>query len=281
MYFMDFVNSAELAPQCRYFLAGDNDYLKSYVIERLAKKTGREVAHVSSVKEMVPTGLFGRDKLYVLGSKSNPKTFQDFMIKTSKSKMGKTYKEAGFLEVSCSSLFPNQVGQFASALMKERGMAPGPARTIAKLARYDPFTVFNTVQALSFLDKKLTNEELIDYCENLTTPDTYKIIDYFVEGDFITFLDYVRRSHINIHEILWSLLGAVTRLHKAHLEAAFAKTWYQNKMVNAASRIAPYGFERMIIYVNSLCAAYGESREVLIMKLQKLVFYLRGLTTQL
>ena len=280
MYFMDFVNGSTVAPSCRYFLGGDNDYLKSYVIDRLAAATGRQIARISSVSEMVPVGLFGREKIYVLSSKSNPKTFQDYTVKLSKSKMGKTYRDAGFTEVSCSTLFPNQVGQFASALMKERGLAPGPARSIAKLAKYDPFTVFNAVQAISYLDKKLTNEELIDYCRNLTTPDTYKIVEYFLEGDYIEFFSHAQ-SQTNIHEILWSLYGALTKLHKAWVDAAFANTWYQKKLVSQAQRIAPYGFERVIIYVNGLCTAYGESREILLLKLQKLAFFLRGLTTQL
>lgn len=281
MYFMDFVNSTTINPSCRYFLSGDNDYLKNYIVDRLAGETGRKITRISSVSEIAPKGLFGAEKLYVLGPKSNPKNFQDFTVKISKSKMGKTYKDAGFTEVSCSNLFPNQVGQFASYLLKERGMAPGPARSIAKLAKYDPFTVYNAVQSLSYLDKKLTNEELIDYCRNLTTPDTYKIVEYFLEGDHVEFINEVRESRTNIHEILWSLYGALTKLQKSYIDAAFAKTWYQKKLLSQAERIAPCGFENVTLYVNSLCTSYGESREILIMKLQRLVLYVRGLASQL
>lgn len=281
MYFMDFASSNLIAPSCRYFLSGDNQFLKNFAIDKMSKATGRPISRVASVSEMAPKGLFGVDRLYVLGSKSNPKTFHDFMIKLSSAKMGKTYKDAGFIEVVCSSLFPNQVEQFASMLMKEQGIAPGQARTIAKIAKYDPFTVYNAIHALSYVEKKLTNEELINYCKNLTTPDTFKIIDYFIEGAYTDFIDFIRESRTNIHEILWSLLGAISRLHKAHKEAALANSWYLRRMTDAASKIAPYGFEKIIVYVNDMCTAYGESREVLLLKLQKLLFYLRGFINQL
>lgn len=273
---MDFVSSGLINPSYRYFLAGENDYLKSFVIDRLSKNSGRRAVRVSTVKEMQPEGLFGSPSLWVLGSKSNPKVFQDFTVKVSKSKMGKTYKEAGFIEVTCSHLFPNQVAQFAGVLLAEKGMPKTYAKTIARLNKNDPYSIYNTIEALSYLDHKLTNEELIHYCGNLTTPDVFKMIDNFTEGNYNEFLNNVRESSINIHEILWALQGTLMRLQQTLFDSAFMVSWYQKKMLEAATKLAPYGFSKIIPYVNSMCLSYGQSREVLLLRLQRLIFHLSG-----
>lgn len=275
MYFMDFLGGP-VAPQCRYFLSGDNSYLKNFVIDRLSTSTGRKIARVSSVKEMVPEGLFREPTLYVLGSKSNPKTFQDFMVKLSSSKMGKTYSNAGFTEVTCSSLFPSQAGQFASFLLGEYGLKKGPARTIAKICNYDPATISNTVLAISYGGKDFTEPELVELSRGLYIPDTYKIIDYFIEGEYVSFINHTRASRVNIHEILWSLAGALLKLQSVKIDYMSAKTWYQKKMANAHSRLSPYRFEVIIPYVSDLCNSYGLSKDVILLRIQKLIFYLEG-----
>jgi hypothetical protein len=132
------------------------------------------------------------------------------------------------------------------------------------------------------LEKKdITAESLPDYCKNLTAPDIYKIIDYFIEGNYEEFLAILSETKINIHEILWSLMGALARLQQAYFDSANAVTWYQKKMTEASYKIAPFGFERILSYVNDTCVSYGDSKEILFMKVQRLVFYLRGLLKRL
>jgi len=283
MYFMDFAKTESIDPRCRYFLSGDNEFLKNYAIDKIAKLTGRTIDRIESIKDMSPLGLFkGGVPICVLGSKSNPKNFRDFIIKLSKSKMGKTYKDNGFIEVTCSNLFDNQVNQFASLLLKAKKLPASYAKPIAELSKYDPYSVYNVINALSMLNKEdLNSLELIDYCRNLTTPDIYKIIDYFIEANYKEFLTQVSETRINIHEILWSLLGAIVRLQQSHINAANAVTWYQKKMAEASYKLAPFRFEKIISYVNDTCVSYGENRELLFLKIQRLIFYLRGLTPSL
>jgi DNA polymerase III delta subunit len=283
MYFMDFAKSVTVEGSCRYFLAGENEFLKNYAIDKISTLTGRQVERVSSVSEIQPLGLFrGGVPICVLGGKSNPKNFRDFMIKVSKSKMGKTYKDNGFVEVTCSNLFPSQVNQFASMLLKARGMPVSFAKTIAELSKYDPYSVYNAIHALSVLDKKeITQTDLYKFCKNLTAPDLYKVIDYFIEAKYEEFLIALSETRIDIHGVLWGLLGALSSLQRAYFDAPNAVSWYQKKMAEASYKIAPFGFEKILSYVNDTCVAYGENREVLLLKIQRLIFYLRGLSNRL
>jgi hypothetical protein len=277
MYFMDFVKTELISPPYRYFLSGENDFLKNYIIDIVARKTGRHITRVESAKEIVPNeSLFDLKKLYILSGKSNPKSFYDYTMKLSKSKMGKTFSEAGFQEILCSNLFPNQIDKLTSIWLKKKGLPIYLAKDIARQNKFDPYSIHNTIEVLSFLDSDITIKELNAFCANISSVDMFKTIDYFIGGNYTEFMESVESSQFNIHEVLWALLRAIAKLQQAYASASGAVTWYQKKMVSAAGVLAPYGFERIIPYLNSLCISYGENREILVMRLLKLIFYLRG-----
>lgn len=277
MYFMDFLKDPNINPSCRYFLSGDNDFLKTLSIDKLSTQTGRSIIRVESVKDInIDAGLFDKPKLYVLGTKSNPKKFRDFTVKLSKSKMGKTYKQAGFTEVVCSNLFPNQAKQLGAEFASRYGLSASAGRSLAEMLKYDPYSIYNASKVLGWVAEDIDLADFPNYIEYLGLPDTYKIVDYFIEGDYLEFINHVKKSHTNIHEILWSLLGAVTRLQGFLLNAHKSSSWYQKKMVSAASKLAPAGIDGLIVEISRLAASYGESREVLLLKLQRLIFHIKN-----
>lgn len=275
---MDFIKTELISPPYRYFLSGENDFLKNYVIDIISSKTGRIITRVESVKEIAANGsLFDLKKLYVLSGKSNPKSFSDYTVKLSRNKMGKTFTDAGFQEIQCSNLFPSQVDKLTTLWLKKKGLPAYPAKDIARQNKFDPYSIHNSIEILSFVDKDITQTELVAFCANLSSIDMFKTIDYFIEGNYAEFINQIQETRFNIHEILWSLLGAVTKLQQAYASAGTATTWYQKKMVSAAGVLAPYGFERIIPYINDMCIAYGENKDILVMRLFKLIFYLQGI----
>ena len=281
MFFMDFINNPIITAECRYFLSGDNGFLKEYVIEKVARAAERRITRLSSVKEMLPeAGLFDEHPLYILGSKSNPKHFQDFTIKLSSSHMGKTFEAAGFIEISCGNLFPNQVKQFAVLVAAEYGLKREWGSALASSMHGDPYSIVNSIRIVSYVKDDLRQSKhlpfTVDYLTNyLGAPETYQIVDMFIAGDYSNFLREVESLKLaNLREVLWSLLGALLRLQKAHL--APAMTWYQKKLAAGADKIAPYGFASIISYVNTLCNSYDDSPSILFLQIQRLIFYLRG-----
>lgn len=282
MYFVDFVSKHRVSSNYRYFLSGDSNYLKNFVIEKLAAQSGRKPVRVSTAKELqLGRGLFDVPVLWVSDLKGDFKLLQDFTVKLSKNKMPKSYLNNGFIEVICSQMFPNQVSKFTVALLESYHMPRSYAEAITILNKYDPYSIYNTVRALSYLDTQLTHDELIDYCGKLTTPDVFNIVDFFIEGDYLEFLGSIRETGVNMSEVLWALLGTLMKLHQVYLGPRGYVSWYHTKMLNAATRLAPAGLHTIISYVKALSDSYYQSKASVVTGLLKLVYYLKGFQTDL
>lgn len=282
MYFDKFVADPNIDKSCRYVLSGDDEFLKDFAIKQISQQAGKPTQLVTETSfKPAPKGLFDTNRIYILSSSTKCSSFCDGMIKLSNNRITKTYTNAGFIEVYCG-LFPNQIPAYIGSLLKKYKLPNSYKVEIHKFCGNDTYSIYNTIQGLSFLDKdQLSSITLEHYCNNLTILDGYKVLDYFAQGNYKEFLVSLSKGRIDFIEIINLLLNLILSAQKFYINGSQAFSLYDKKLKSVAERLAPYGLEKIIHYLGNLYGSYGDSRPVMYMKIQRLIYYLSGIIRKL
>jgi hypothetical protein len=254
----------------RLFLSGSNEFMKEFIVEKLAHLWGRVPERVLETKVlMAGESLFDTmPKFYVLAPKCEPKRLEDFMVKLATSRMNAKYKKTNFLEIICNDLFPNQVEQFCSRLFVNFPIAT--IRKICYYNNYDIYSIYNTHKIYSYYPDGLQS-----YCGNLSSAELLKVADHFIDGNYPEFLRGVYDGEFKPGDLLWTLSGLVTKVWLSYSKGK-NKTWYEKKLYRAGARLDPAGFNIIISFLSGLASSYKYSRDQIVLNMCNLVSYLNG-----
>jgi len=286
MYFMDIFDSLAPPTKPRIYLSGNNGFLKEFTIGIFYNIWNKRIVRVNkeidfSTESTASLFPMSKEPMYILSNSIEPKHFKDYMIKLSDKKMPTKYKKAGFTEIICGDLFPNQVEKLCYLWLNKR-ISMENVRFICYTNQYDIYSCWNTTTILSdLLDSgiSLSHDGINAICHNLSGNPVYKTLDYFIDGKYNLFMTNINNDTYKPLEMASGLLHTIQKINQNSLLPP--KTWYQNKLYSSYLRLQPYNINLIVKYCNELVEGFNISKNIFTLKISKLVSYLTGLSPTL
>jgi hypothetical protein len=278
MYFSDFITKPRICKS--YYLSGSNDFLKEYLVEVISRLHNIGTSRVNSTaeyKRINGSMIFGNVPIFIIGKKLDVVP-SSRAIKIGGDKITEKYKKAGYVEISCKSLFDNQV----ETLVKHFGTTLGVfnsstslsyVKYICHLNEYDVASCYNLVK-LMYWYGPIPFEELPFIGGNLSDVEVTKSIDNFIEGKYNFVMSSIINAKVDLTQFCWALLNTITKsLSTLQLRKP---TWYQKKLQTLAHSLAPLNISLILAYLFKLCNNYSLPKPKKFMQLGYLIMYLQG-----
>jgi len=285
MYFIDFLQKDfnEIAEYKKVYIYGNNAFTIDFATTRMAKAWGRDLIYANKADELEVhnTTLFGNPKAYVLSSSLNPKTIKDYMIKHSKNKIAAKYKKEGFVEICCNNLTVKQAEAFLGHI-SNIGLPKELIKQLCFVSNYDAYSIWNASLLLDIAYKNnqsLNFEELIFYSGNLSNIETIQAVNYFVKGEFDKFMTYLNTSPSNPRELMW-IMSTILNKGTFALNGMYTNAFYYKNIANDLRKFS-IDMKKVAIYIYNIAIDFNLSSVAIILKLQHLIFYLKGLSPNL
>ena len=282
MYFMDFIKAKERPSKRRYVLSGTNEFLMDIAIVILS--VAWECPVIKRIKtkadlKFIKNALIFPSKTTYVVYESSIDILSDYTIKITKNKMTKKYKDAGFEEVVCGDLFPNQVEELTHIFVKGKlneDVHMDLIRFICHCNNYDVASIVNTIELLSYSGRRVTEislGELVLFCGDITNIESNDATNLFIEGKYVEFIQVLNQSRKIAKDILWALLAIVM---KAQTASMTGKTWYEKRMAAFAGRMYHSGMHVIADYLNDLAKTHMLKTDQVFNRLCRLSLYLNG-----
>lgn len=285
MYFIDFLRKPtdEITAYKKVYIYGNNTFLIDSATSRMAKAWGRDLVYANKASDLESNDmlLFGKPKAYVLSSSLNPKTIKDYMIKHSKNKIATKYKKEGFVEICCNNLTIKQAEAFLGQISK-LNLPKDTIKQLCFASNYDAYSIWNSSLLLNIAYKNNPNlnfEELIFYCGNLTNIETIQAINYFVKGEFDKFMTYLNTSPIAPRNLMWAMSTIMNKGTFA-IDGMYTNAFYYKNIANDLRKFS-MDMKEVAIYIYNIAIDFNLSSAAIVLKLQRLIFYLKGLSPSL
>jgi hypothetical protein len=250
MYFMDFYRAKTQSD--KYFLTGTDEFLKILAQDKISSDLEFPIQRIRDKEELkqIVRPLFGGARILLVPSNINVKVWPVYTIKLSDKRMPAALKKAGFEEVLCNGLFPNQVRSLTQIFLDKQRIQHDKQLILdlCNLNRYDVYSIYNTIQLYSF-----TPEQSLDQVgPALISVDLYKTMDMFMDGNLTDFMVSAEASKVKIRDLVLSMITVINKMVAA-LALKGELTWYQNKLQSAAQL---YGIHRLTPLLNMLNKIY-------------------------
>lgn len=283
MHFLDLPDNSTPKgnPPKRYYLYGNSSFLIDIATKTIATWWGRDLIYADKANDLTiedTLPLFGKPKAHVISTPLNPKTLTDYMIKHSKNKMGAKYKKEGFIEICCNELTPKQSEKFLSMLLEVK-LSKDIIKYVCNINNYDAYLLWNMSSLLNIvLERKpdITHEELIFYCGNLSNVESFQAVNAFIKGDFNKFMTYINTTTLIPRQLIWAMSTMISKgVLSAHTNNWYYKNMFLdlNKLTNNPSKVSTYLY--------NIAVDFNASQEMIKLKLQRLIFYLKGFENNL
>lgn len=280
MYFHEFYASD--VERKRYIVCGSNEFLKDLVIRKIIQSWGKRFRLISQASDMQDLNpeLFGNGRpAYVVESKVKSKIYLDYMIKKSKSnKIPAEYTKHNFVGVVCNDMFPSQTEEFCFNYAQALSIPTSKniVRLICRSNDYDAYSIMNSVKLLSYVITMETDySEIIDFCQNISRSDSYKIVDKFLQADYGVFVSLLNTEK-DVRSVLFMLAGALRKVYEIDLTQTNPRNWYSKRLKEQANKLRHVGILYLISTITDMALDFKATDKVLLLRINQLIYKVKG-----
>ena len=284
MYAFDFLHKGNQIPD-KVFISGDNECVKNLVLQKVcslwAVTEKVYVTKPTDLKISFNQSVFGFTKVaYIFSGKAEPKKDMHYIVRLSKSAITKKYKDMGFLDIVCSSFFPNQVEDFCKKMLIDEkvNVSPSYAKFLCVTCNYEMVSIINIIRLLSFLNQtyvgSLSYQDFTLLCGTLSISDESTIISYFMEGNYSEFLSRLQDGPTLLQPVLRGLVFSLLKARS--VLGAKNPTWFQRKLLACVGRMELYGLDRVILELQRLADSFLLKPPQVMLRLNMIIKSIKG-----
>jgi hypothetical protein len=176
---VDFINSGKVSDQCKYKLYGNDDFLKWYIVDIIAERAGLPKKYVATSSDLASLGgLFSVGFLAVVSPECKLSKTDPYMVRLTKSSISADKNvpnvgKSGVINISCFSLFPNELESLVLHMVNYAGLDRSLVSSLINSNYGDLGRINNHIKLLQFNDfRDVESEEGYE-------ADSFRVINYF------------------------------------------------------------------------------------------------------
>lgn len=270
---VDFINSGKVSDQCKYKLYGNDEFLKWYIVDIIAERAGLSKKYVATSSDLASLGgLFSVGFLAIVSPECKINKTDPYTVKLTKSTISvdknvPNISKSGVVNISCFSLFPNDLETVVFHMINSTGVDRSLAYSLINSNYGDLGRIYNQIKLL-----QLNGYNKVD-AEESYEADSFRVINYFLDGNYWKVLELISNPSFEIAEFTWAFAYFLEKMYSVRGKAG-KLPWYDSRLRLSDQSLKVVTLPDVIEYISDVTSNYVNNPSLLRLKFSKLLYSL-------